>query len=200
VSRLAAHAHWVFDLDGTLTVAAHDFDAIRAELALPAGKPILESLAALPDREAAGLRARLDEIELAIAHAACAASGAAELLADLRAHGARLGILTRNSRRNALATLTACGLAGFFDEDDVVDRDTAPPKPHPEGLLRLFARWRAPAERAVMVGDYLFDLQAGRSAGALTVYVDPSGAFPFAEHADLVVRDLVELRCHLAEG
>ncbi|HZR83783.1 MAG TPA: HAD family hydrolase [Candidatus Binatia bacterium] len=197
MSRLAAHAHWVFDLDGTLTVAAHDFDAIRAELALPAGKPILESLAALPPDESAALRERLDEIELVIARDACAAAGAAELLAELQSRGARLGILTRNSRRNALATLAACGLVGFFHQDDVVDRDTAPPKPHPDGLLHLFARWRAPAERAVMVGDYLFDLQAGRSAGAVTVYVDPSGAFPFAEHADVVVRDLEELRGHV---
>ena len=44
-SPLAGRGHWVFDMDGTLTVAAHDFDAIRRELGVPAGKPLLETLA-----------------------------------------------------------------------------------------------------------------------------------------------------------
>ena len=52
---------FIFDLDGTLTVAVHDFDAIRAELGLPVGRPILEELATLPLAEAAELRERLDE-------------------------------------------------------------------------------------------------------------------------------------------
>jgi HAD superfamily hydrolase (TIGR01509 family) len=194
VSRLAGRDHWVFDLDGTLTVAAHDFDAIRAELGLPAGKPILESLAALPRRDADELRRRLDEIELAIACEARAAVGAKALLDALRAGGARVGILTRNSQHNALATLRACGLDAFFADADVIDREVVAPKPDPAGLRLLLMRWGGDAGRAVMVGDYLFDLQAGRGAGAAVVYVDPSGAFPWREHADVVVRDLVELR------
>ena len=32
---LTRHLAWVFDLDGTLTVHQHDFDAIRAELGIP---------------------------------------------------------------------------------------------------------------------------------------------------------------------
>ena len=34
----------VFDLDGTLTVAIHDFESIKRTLDLPTDKPILESL------------------------------------------------------------------------------------------------------------------------------------------------------------
>ena len=40
---------WVFDLDGTLTIANHDFDAIRAELGIPEGHLILEYQATLPE-------------------------------------------------------------------------------------------------------------------------------------------------------
>jgi HAD superfamily hydrolase (TIGR01509 family) len=192
--------HWVFDLDGTLTVAAHDFDAIRTELDLPPGRPILESLAALSDDEATARRRRLDAIELEIATAAQVAAGAVELLDALRLRGARVGIVTRNSHRCVLATLAACGLAEFFPEDAIVDRDAAPPKPDPSGIVLLLERWRARPERAVMVGDYLFDLQAGRGAGAATVYVDPSGAFPWAEHADLAVRGLADLRALLVDA
>ena len=45
-AQLTRRPCWIFDLDGTLTVAAHDFDAIRAELGLPQGRPILEALLA----------------------------------------------------------------------------------------------------------------------------------------------------------
>jgi hypothetical protein len=31
---LKHRGHWIFDLDGTLTVSAHDFDHIRRELGL----------------------------------------------------------------------------------------------------------------------------------------------------------------------
>ncbi len=197
---LEAHDHWIFDLDGTLTVAVHDFDAIRAELGLPPGEPILESLAGLPDEHAAALRRRLDEIELELALAARAAQGAERLLTALRERGARLGILTRNSRESALATLEACGLAPFFAAQAIVDRDAAAPKPSPAGVRLLLASWRVRPERAVMVGDYLFDLQAGRGAGTATVYVDPSGEFAWSAHADLAVRSLDELRAHAAAG
>lgn len=34
--ELARRRHWVFDMDGTLTVAVHDFAAIRRALEIPA--------------------------------------------------------------------------------------------------------------------------------------------------------------------
>ena len=37
--------HWVFDLDGTLTLAVHDFAAIRRHLGIPAQADILHHLA-----------------------------------------------------------------------------------------------------------------------------------------------------------
>ena len=44
--------HWVFDMDGTLTVAAHNFDQIRQELGLEPGIPIVKTLdSMLPEIE-----------------------------------------------------------------------------------------------------------------------------------------------------
>jgi HAD superfamily hydrolase (TIGR01509 family) len=191
--ELGRRAHWIFDMDGTLTVAVHDFDAIRAELGLPEGKPILEELATLPDSRARVLFERLDALELDLARRARAAEGAVELLGRLRTRGARLGILTRNSFANARETLDACGLAEFFAPACIIGREAAAPKPDPGGIHRLLGDWRATAADGVMVGDYRYDLLAGRAAGTATVYVDTSGAFPFAEHADVSVRSLVEL-------
>jgi HAD superfamily hydrolase (TIGR01509 family) len=190
---LAARRHWIFDMDGTLTVAVHDFDAIRAELGLEARKPILEQLAALPESRARELFQRLDALELELAQQARAAAGAEGLLESLATRGSRLGILTRNSHANALETLRCCGLARFFAPDCVLGREAGAPKPDPQGIRRLLARWDAAPESAVMVGDYRFDLLAGRAAGTVTVYVDPEGAFPFAEHADVSVDSLAAL-------
>ena len=49
---------------------------------------------------------------------------------------------------------------------------------------------RAEPEDAVMVGDYLFDLEAGRSAGTATVLVDSDGTRPWHHLADRVVQSL----------
>lgn len=182
--------HWIFDLDGTLTVGVHDFDAIRAALDLPEGCEILEALAALPPRESAPRYRRLEAIEMDLARQARAAEGAVRLLEGLRERGARLGIVTRNSHRSALETLRTAGLERFFQKRFLVGRDEAPPKPSPHGVRRLLSRWRTRAAEAVMVGDYTYDLVAGRAAGAYTVYVDDSGLFPHREHADLCVRRL----------
>ena len=58
---------------------------------------------------------------------------------------------------------------------------------------RLLSKWSARPEQGLMIGDFLFDLMAGRAAGLGTVYVDRTGAFPFAAHADVQVQELAEL-------
>ena len=59
--------HWVFDMDGTLTVAAHNFDQIREELGLEPGIPIVKTLDSMPPEKANPLRERLQQIERFIA-------------------------------------------------------------------------------------------------------------------------------------
>ena len=113
---------WIFDLDGTLTLAKHDFDEMRRALKLPPGGPILEALATLPESEAREKRRLLDEIEWEIATIAEPQPGAGELLGQLNRNGARLGILTRNTLANALHTLEACGLSQYFSTEDIVSQ------------------------------------------------------------------------------
>ncbi len=185
--------HWIFDLDGTLTEAVHDFPAIARTLGLPDTRPILESLALLSEVEAAPIHRRLDEIELAIARRATPAPGARALLGLLQRRGVEIGIVTRNTRATARATLAFSELDGHFADQVIVGRQEALPKPHPSGIERLLEHWGARPEDAVMVGDYLFDLQAGKAAGVATVYVDPSGGFPWRDHADTHVTSLIEL-------
>ncbi|MFK7995908.1 MAG: HAD family hydrolase [Granulosicoccus sp.] len=190
--------YWLFDMDGTLTNAMHDFDAMRAELNLPAGVPILEALAAMDPASAALKHRELDEMELRMAAEATPQPGSTELLNYLQSTGAKLGIVTRNGREIADVTLKACGLDGFFDEQSIISRDCCTAKPDPAGVKLLLSRWQGKAEHAVMVGDYLFDLQAGHSAGTATVHMDVSGEFAWPEITDVSVRSLHELHGHIA--
>lgn len=184
---------WIFDMDGTLTLAQHDFLAIRDALGLPMNQTILESLAQLPEHEAAPKHAQLQSIELEIASKALAAPNAHQVLEYLNTQGTKIGILTRNSLQNIEVTLKAAGLWEYFGEDNLVSRDCALPKPHPAGIERLLVQWQAPATEAVMVGDFLYDLQAGRAANTATVYIDPSEKFNHRAFADLCISDLGQL-------
>lgn len=185
---------WIFDLDGTLTVPVHDFPAIRSALGMAeADSDILRFLSSLSSAEAASRHARLIEIEYGLAERTTAAPGAARLLDLLLRRDARVGILTRNTREIALHTLGLIGLQGYFTADDILGRAEAEPKPHPEGVEKLLAAWGNLPDEAVMVGDYLFDLQVGRAAGTATIHVDGSCAFRWPELADIAVATLDEL-------
>jgi HAD superfamily hydrolase (TIGR01549 family) len=178
-STLTHARHWVFDMDGTLTVPVHDFAAIRQALSIPEDSDILAHLARLPPAEASAKHAWLLEHERELAHASRASAGAVALVRQLRARGCRLGILTRNARELALITLQAIGLTDEFDPSDILGRDEAPPKPHPGGLLQLAQQWGVASCELVMVGDYRFDLECARAAGARSVLVNlPENLWP----------------------
>lgn len=185
--------HWIFDMDGTLTHAVHDFEAIKKTLGLPADLAILEALAQLPPAQAADKRRQLDALELDIASLAVAQPGAEHLLATLRDRGARVGILTRNGKAIAHATLAACGLADYFEDAAIISRDCCEPKPHPAGIRRLLHYWRGDRQSTVMVGDFRFDLEAGRAAGVTTVHLDVDGEFDFPWCTDIPVTSLEQL-------
>lgn len=170
--RLSEARHWVFDMDGTLTLAVHDFAAIKRALDIPEEHDILHHLAALPEALAAAKHAWLLEHERELALAARPAPGAIELVRRLQARDCRLGILTRNAHELALLTLQAIGLGDCFAAADIVGRDEAPPKPHPGGLLQLAERWQVAPSALVMVGDYRYDLECARAAGARSVLVN----------------------------
>lgn len=169
---------WVFDLDGTLTLAQHDFPAIRRELGVPAESDILTYIAALPAADRVAMKAELDQIELRLADQVEAAPGAVELIQTLHEQGRRLGILTRNLQAVAVSTLRQMGILECFALEDVLGREDAAPKPHPEGIQLLLERWQLTPTQAVMVGDFHFDLEAGRAAGSYTCLIHPQNRWP----------------------
>jgi len=155
----------IFDLDGTLVDSALDFDAMRREMRLPAGRPVLEALSEMPPDEAARCREILHRHERAGAERAVLMPGVTEFLARLDARGVRRAVWTRNSRRAALDTLERLALT--FER--VVAREDAPAKPDPSAVAEICRHWRLDCRQLAVIGDYVFDLEAGRRAGTHTV-------------------------------
>jgi HAD superfamily hydrolase (TIGR01549 family) len=171
----------VFDLDGTLVVEQLDYDAIRRELGFPPRTPLLEGIAALPETEQRKAHAVLHRHEQAAARTATLNAGVAAFLAQLDEGGVRRAVFSRNSRAAVSVVLERCGL--HFET--VVAREDGPHKPDPHGLRQICAIWRLPPNEVLMIGDYLYDLQAGNQAGVRTALVTHGRELPFAEQADL---------------
>lgn len=185
--------NWIFDMDGTLTIANHDFEAIKRELEIPLDTDILTSLSKLSKEEAEKKHIQLGEIELKIAKLSIPSPGSSELLQEIKTQTKNLGILTRNSFSNSIETLKAAGLIEYFDSNFIFCRERAVPKPNPEGIFQLMDLWKANPTETVMIGDYVYDLDAGSAAGVETIYIDPTGEFPFREFATHCIKELGEI-------
>jgi HAD superfamily hydrolase (TIGR01509 family) len=188
---------WVFDLDGTLTVPVHDFQYARQVLGISPEQDILGAIATWGPVEQREARQWLHQWELELATRTTLQSDASDLLSQLRATGCKLGILTRNTREVAFRTLAAIGLEGLVDPSCVLGRDCARPKPHPDGVLEVVRRLGGQVSHAVMVGDYLHDVRAGRAAGTATVLVRRKQESGWEGEADLLVDALWPLPVRL---
>lgn len=181
----------VFDLDGTITEPYFDFDAIREEIGLPKdGGPILEAMEHMTAQE----RQRAEQILHDHEDKALAAStlnpGAKETLTALRARGIRIGVLTRNRKQNAQAIADKHDLP--FDA--VVGREDGPVKPDAFGVRHLCRQFDVRPAETLLVGDYLFDLQCARAAGAIPVLItNHPQASRFAAEADFRITQLNEI-------
>jgi HAD superfamily hydrolase (TIGR01549 family) len=173
-------------MDGTLVDSGLDFRLMRREMGLAEGQPILETLEQMSPSEADRCREILARHELAGAERATIIPGVVEFLGEVDRRGWPRAVLTRNTRPMTLPTLDRLGL--HFDP--VVTRDDAPAKPDPTAIEQICAAWRIPAERIVVIGDFLFDVQVAHRAGSRGVLFtrgrDPEG-LPGADEADFLL-------------
>ena len=121
------------------------------------------------------------------------------VLGALRDQGLKIGLATNDTEAPARAHLTAHGVIDLFDFVAGYDSGHGA-KPGP-GMCLAFARavGIAPA-RAVMVGDSLHDLEAGRAAGmrVVAVLTGIATAAELAPHADVVLSDIGALGAWIA--
>lgn len=182
----------IFDLDETLVASGLDFDQMRLEMRLPRGAPLLEAIADLPAAEQQRCNEILHRHETAGANRAALMPGVESFLRQLDARELRRAIVTRNSRALTLPLLARLGL----EFDPVLTRDDGPVKPDPAAIWEICRRWRTVPARAVVVGDYRFDLEMGHRAGTTSVlYLGRRVAEPlpdWASSADFVLASFLE--------
>lgn len=187
----------LFDFDGTLTrPGALNFHDIRKAVGCPPEKPILEYIGDIKnpaDRSIAV--ATLEAFEMRGAEDSAPHSGAEDLVCHIRSLGMKTGILTRNGLAPVRRAFENFTTIGFDDFDVVVTRnDSAKPKPSGEGVRFAAERIGVAPPEMLVVGDYIFDIQAGVRAGCPTVYLKNPGVNQHHKpEADFTISDLKEI-------
>lgn len=182
----------LFDMDGVVVQQRLDFPAIKREIFGDTRGFVLERMAGLPPAERARADAILEGHETAAAADAEPMDGILPFLQWMDTRGLKRGLVTRNSRKSVDMVLLRLHLR--FDV--VVTREDAPPKPAPEPVWLGCRRMGLPPSRVIFVGDFEFDMLAGRRAGVRTVLLR-SPVLTASPHADLIVDSLADLRVSL---
>lgn len=182
---------FIFDLDGTLVDSGLDFDAMRREMGLPAKAAILEEIARMDAARARQCEQILDRHELEGATRAKPIPGALEFIRHIDRLGLKRALLTRNSRSMTLLTTKYCDMPFEL----MMTREDGPAKPHPWAISQICSSWELNPKQVVMIGDFRFDMEAGKAAGVRTVYFTRSrdrASLSGIELADHVLEDFEE--------
>jgi HAD superfamily hydrolase (TIGR01509 family) len=179
----------IFDLDGTITKPVLDFDKIRAEIGITAG-PVWETIITMPKDRRKQAEKILLKYELQAARSAELNEGAKEIFDILAQRDIKSAILTRNCRQGWEIVRDKFDLNIPF----AFTRETGPMKPDPSAVIQITKTLRISAENSLVVGDYLFDIQAGREAGAKTALLVHNDNLPdYANLADYIIHNLLEI-------
>ncbi|MCJ7704136.1 MAG: HAD family hydrolase, partial [Desulfobacterales bacterium] len=205
----------IFDFDGTLAVLNIDFPLMRERIISLIRHFGIEERAIrerylleiidevypmIREKDSSGAEEFYDkahqilhEVELKAAEEGSLIPGAGGTLRMLRLWGIKVGIVTRNCEEAVRKV--------FPDIDDYCDifisRDSVDKvKPHPDHLNSTLGALKVSGEEAVMVGDHIIDIQAGKKVGMKTVGV-LTGRINREEFekagADYILRDVSEI-------
>ncbi len=194
----------LFDFDDTLTAAGKlDYALIRREIGCPQGESMLDYLEGIPDPAFKEKMARiLDNYEMAAAAQAAPAQGAEELVRWLEKAGLKKAIFTRNSRNAVRRAFTNFAGIGMKDFDLIITRDDdLPVKPDPAAILHTASVLGISPGEMLVVGDYIYDIAAGKAAGAVTVFLKSRKAGEFTPpESDFTIDRLLQIRTICKDG
>ncbi len=183
---------FIFDMDGTLVELNLPFDEIRKTLDIR-GRFILESIMHLDEDERQKKFEILKQFEIEAAKRTRLMPHAKDILDKIDSLGLKKGIVTRNCRESVEIIAERFGL----DFDFIITREDAEPKPSPAPVLMALKMANSRPEKSITIGDFKFDLMAGKAAGTKTALLlterNRIMAKDFLHLADYVLRSLIEL-------
>lgn len=178
----------LFDMDGTLTEPLLDFPMIKSEMGIR-NQSILEALADMNEADRHAAETILHRHEESAAARSTLNPGCRELLDWLGEMNLATALITRNSRASVLTVLSRHELQLRL----LITRDDAPPKPDPAPLLLACREMGLPTSAVWMVGDGVYDVEAGNATGIRTVWISHGRNRSFEARPDCQVMDLHEL-------
>jgi len=180
----------IFDLDGVITKSCLDFRLIAREIFGSGSKrPVLERIEELSHAAERNKAFRiLEKHEKRAALASQLNPGIDELLELVKRRGMKTAIVTRNTQDSVGIILEKFHL----QIDCIVTRESAPPKPSKEPVIRVCECMGLNPHEVVFLGDYEFDMLAGKRAGVVTILLRSSKQFT-SENADLEIDCITEL-------
>lgn len=201
------YTHIAFDIDGTLINSEYaNMQSLRDTLLHFTGSaPTLEELSPVfgitgvdtlkrlnvPDPDGAILAYWIERLHT-YEDTIIPFPGILELLADLKARGVTLGIISSQTRAEFSRGVAPMPLAAYFTLHVLKD-DTATHKPSPAPMEKFLEVAGCKPENALYVGDRVGDMKCARGAGvkfALARWGNPHADFPvdydLADPADLL--------------
>jgi len=179
----------IFDMDGTITAPYFDFVKIKDEAGI-GDVDLLDYLRSATGPEYDRVHGVLMKFEEAGVANAKLNRGVRTLLAFLARRKIPTALLTRNSRRSVDGVCRKLNLK--FDV--TVTREDGPHKPAPEPILKIARRWGAKPSEVLIVGDYKWDVQCARNAGApCALLINGEGEPEWAQDADFIITRLTEV-------
>ena len=180
----------IFDLDGVIVKSGLDFKLIRKEIfGSELDEPVLEQIEQLKDPEEKKRAIRiLENHETKAAFTSELNFGIRALLRLLSRKNIKRAIVTRNSRKSVDIILDRFKL----DFDAIITRKEAPPKPAKEPVLLACEKMGLQPEEVILIGDYEFDMLAGKRAGVSTIFLRTTNQAS-SENADMVIDSVLEL-------
>ncbi|MEE9192582.1 MAG: HAD family hydrolase [Candidatus Aerophobetes bacterium] len=180
----------IFDLDGVIIKSSLDFGLIAKEIFGSSSKrPVLEKIEELssPAEKKKAFKI-LEKHEKRAALQAQLNPGIKQLLGLVRQRGMKTAIVTRNSQNSVGIILEKFHL----QIECLVTREGISPKPSKEPVLRACECMKLSPYEVVFLGDYEFDMLAGKRAGVGTILLR-SGKQSTSENADLEIDSIAEL-------
>ena len=115
-------------------------------------------------------------------------------LERLKARGCKLGVVSTSPRDVIYETLRQTRIYDYFDVL-IGEEDAKRKKPHHEPVTNALRVLKMGPEEAVFVGDTVYDIKAGKSAGCHTVFMlnAYNGDVLKVEKPDEVIQDVSEL-------
>ncbi len=177
----------IFDLDGTLLRSDVSFAPYREKLGFQGD--IIAGILDLPPEEQEEKWKIVARYEDELQRCSRPAPGAIRILNLLHEKGIRTGVITRSTRGHARSLIEKFDLM----VDVYLGRGDIAPKPSPDGIHHLLRKFQVSQQNAIMVGDFLWDILAGRNAGILTVLITLPHSLQYADQADVTIDSLEQL-------